>query len=205
LESHGTGANERKFITMNSQSEQGNLTTNWKSWLDLWCDWIDGRKLSFLLVGVAFQFIVLIAMIALPLTTLVTGDTILLRVVPIDPRDLLRGDYVILNYRISQLPSHGIPGLDPSEQEGATVFVKIEPEDDGMHWREGKISLYEPPTGKFIRGEIHQNRIEFGIESYFVQEGEGLEYEQAARLGILSAEIALDRTGKAVLKRLVIE
>lgn len=205
MESHGTGANERKFSTMNSQSEQGNLTTNRKLWLDLWCDWINGRQLSFLLVGVAFQFIVLIAMIALPLTTLVTGDTILLRVVPIDPRDLLRGDYVILSYRFSQLPPQGIPGLDPNEQEGATVFVKIEPEKDGKHWRGGEISLFEPSTGKFIQGEIHQNRIELGIESFFVQEGEGLKYEQAAREGNLSAEIALDGAGKAVLKRLVIE
>ena len=32
------------------------------------------------------------------------GETIRLRTVPVDPRDLLRGDYVILGYEISRIP-----------------------------------------------------------------------------------------------------
>lgn len=34
-----------------------------------------------------------------------TAPTILLETVPVDPRDLLRGDYMILSYKISRVPA----------------------------------------------------------------------------------------------------
>ena len=58
----------------------------------------------------------------------------------------------------------------------------------------------------FIRGRIvNGNRLQFGIESFFVQEGTGHKYEQAVRNRKLSAEIYLDSSGNAGLKLLVIE
>jgi len=128
-----------------------------------------------------------------------------LRVVPVDPRDLFRGDYVILRYEFSRVPPQSIPGLQSTDYQGETVYVAIVPEEDGKNWRASQFSLQKPPTGKFLRGQITgRNRIELGIESYFVQEGERLRYERAVRSRGLSAEVALDRNGKAVLKRLVI-
>ena len=35
---------------------------------------------------------------------LITGRKVLLKTIPVDPKDLLMGDYVILNYDISQVP-----------------------------------------------------------------------------------------------------
>ena len=46
---------------------------------------------------------------------------------------------------------------------------------------------------------------EFGIGQYFVQEGQGRDYEDAIRGGQLSAEIAVTTDGVASLKRLVFE
>lgn len=37
-----------------------------------------------------------------------TGKTILLETLPVDPRDLLRGDYVVLSYKIGTLESDKI-------------------------------------------------------------------------------------------------
>ena len=40
-------------------------------------------------------------------------------------------------------------------------------------------------------------RIEFGIESYFVQEGKGQDYEDASATTALSAEVAVAADGRA--------
>lgn len=190
---------------VNTTAEQSDAKLAGAAWLDRRLEWIKDRERAMLIVGVGFQLVVLIAMIVTPFMTLITGDTILLRVVPVDPRDLFRGDYVILSYEFSRFPPQGIPGLQSTDHQGQTVYVAIVPEEDGKHWRASQFSLQKPSTGKFLRGQIKGwNRIEFGIESYFVQEGEGLRYERAVRNQNLSAEIALDRNGKAVLKRLVI-
>jgi len=190
---------------VNTTAEQSDAKLAGVAWLDRGLEWIKNRERAILIVGVGFQLVVLIAMIVTPFTTLITGDTILLRVVPVDPRDLFRGDYVILSYEFSRVPPQGIPGLQSADHHGQTVYVAIVPEEDGKHWRASQFSLHKPSTGKFLRGQITGwNRIEFGIESYFVQEGEGLRYERAVRSHDLSAEVALDRNGKAVLKRLVI-
>jgi hypothetical protein len=63
-------------------------------WLDRGLEWIKNQEGTILVAGIGFQLIVLIGMIVAPLTTLLTGDTILLRVVPVDPRDLFRADAI---------------------------------------------------------------------------------------------------------------
>ncbi len=191
---------------INNTAEPSNAKLAGVAWLDRGLEWIKNRERAILIVGIGFQLVVLIAMIVTPFTTLITGDSILLHVVPVDPRDLFRGDYVILSYEFSRVPPQGIPGLQSTDHQGQTVYVTIVPEEDGKHWRASQFSLQKPSTGKFLRGQIKGwNRIEFGIESYFVQEGEGLKYERAVRSRNLSAEVALDRNGNAVLKRLVIK
>ncbi len=177
------------------------------NWLNRGLDWLKDHHRAVLLLGGALQVIVLVSMIVICVMPSVTGETVLLRVVPVDPRDLFRGDYVILSYEISRIPSEGISGQLGQVgvfEQGRTVYVSLVPEDDGRHWRADRFS-FEQPSGLSIRGTITRGRrIEFGIESYFVQEGEGLKYERAVRQG-LSARVAVAPDGKAALTGLVIE
>lgn len=178
-------------------------SSGWKS-LDRSFDWIKNRERFVLLGGVAFQLAVLIVSISVSWSTWSYGRTILVRVVPVDPRDLLRGDYVILSYEFSRLEDWKIRGNKDSSL--APWYVILEPENDGSHWKKSYAKRDKPLSGMFLRGELNQqNRLEFGIESYFVQEGEGRKYEDAARQQKLSAEIVVDRFGSAIVKRLVIE
>jgi uncharacterized membrane-anchored protein len=86
------------------------------------------------------------------------------------------------------------------------VYVQLEPETDGRHWRMAGVSAQRPAQGKFLRGKVTGwNRVEFGIESYYVQEGQGRQYEQAIRNRRLSAEVSVTGDGQAVLKGLHIE
>lgn len=175
--------------------------------IDRGLSWIRNHERTVLVGGIGFQLMVLVVMIVMPLTTLVTGDTLLLRVAPVDPRDLFRGDYVILSYDFSRPMWGTIPGLENVDlRQEQVVYAALVPEEDGRHWRLSHYSVDKPVTGKFLKGRVNvYGRIEFGIESYFVQEGEGLRYEEAVRNGKLSAEVAVDGNGRSVLKRLVIE
>jgi uncharacterized membrane-anchored protein len=175
-------------------------------------DWIKGHERSVLVAAVAFQVIVLVAMIGLRLTLLLTGETLLVRVVPVDPRDLFRGDYVVLGYEFSRVPPAGIDGLSGSygqwKQEwlGRTVYVTLAPEPDGKHWRAERFSISQPAGGKYLSGRlVAPGRLEFGIESYYLQEGKGKGYEQAMRNRRLSAQIAVSGDGHAALRGLRIE
>src|SRR5262249_14487246 len=157
-------------------------------WERLWrgLDWLAARQRSILILGVVIQVLFLVAMMARPLITLSTGTTMLLRVVPIDPRDLFRGDYVTLNYEINRPHTKtGAIGFDwqrMHELEGKAIYVLLEPEADGKHWQSAGYQFDEPTTGKFIRGTVEGNGlVRYGIEQYFVQEGHGHDYENAVR------------------------
>src|SRR5688500_14903150 len=60
-------------------------------------------KKSLLIVVLALQSIFLAGMAAWNELHLRSGTEILLETAPVDPRDLLRGDFVILNYKISTI------------------------------------------------------------------------------------------------------
>jgi uncharacterized membrane-anchored protein len=174
--------------------------------------WLKARERKILLVTVVFQLVILVAMIALRAIPLVTGKTVLVRVQPVDPRDLFRGDYVILSYEFSRVPPQDIVGLSEadswkrSKYEGRTVYVPLVRDADGVHWRAQKATVVKPASGAFLRGQMQRyGSIQFGIESYYVQEGTGHRYEQAIRDRKLSAELAVTSSGQAALKGLKIE
>jgi uncharacterized membrane-anchored protein len=172
--------------------------------------WVKGRERAVLIVAVVLQLAVLGGMVAVRSLPLISGRTILLRVVPVDPRDLFRGEYVILSYEISSIPPRGIEGERApqfgagNDWTGRTVYVTLVP--DGRHWRADRYSFTPPASGPFIRGTVAGwGRLQFGIESYYVQEGRGREYEQAILSRRLSAEVVLAGDGTATLKGLRVE
>jgi uncharacterized membrane-anchored protein len=173
--------------------------------------WLKARERKILLLTAAAQLAILVAMIALRAIPLLTGKTVLVRVQPVDPRDLFRGDYVILSYDFSRVSPEGIEGLSETDRyrrkwEGRTVYVPLVADSDGVHWRAEKATVVKPASGPFLRGQMQRyGSLQFGIESYYVQEGTGHRYEQAIRDRHLSAELAVTPSGLAALRGLRIE
>jgi uncharacterized membrane-anchored protein len=174
--------------------------------------WLKTRERKILLVTAAAQLLILVAMIALRAIPLLTGETVLVRVQPVDPRDLFRGDYVILSYDFSRISQEHIDGLLDKERgswknlEGRTVYVPLVPDSNGVHMRAAKATVVKPAAGLFLKGHMKRyGSVVFGIESYYVQEGTGLAYEQAIRSRKLSAELAVTSSGQAALRKLRIE
>jgi uncharacterized membrane-anchored protein/uncharacterized membrane protein len=182
------------------------VTSGWSEpvWFTNLVGWTRERTRPILYGAVGFQLLFLVEMIAIESAPLVFGKTILLRVQPVDPRDFFRGDYVILRYDIHNM-------TPPADYEhGAPVYVAIEPEDDGRHWRGVTASSARPTTGDYLVGRSNSTRwgwpqVQFGIEAFYVQEGKGLAWEEAARHGNLTAEIAVAPWGQAKLRRLLVD
>jgi uncharacterized membrane-anchored protein len=117
--------------------------------------------------------------------------TVMLRTLPVDPRDYLRGDYIILNYEIGQIPQN----LAGTDLDGEEVYVVLK--DDAGFSVMDRLGFAAPENGeRFIRGRIRRGRIEFDLEKYFVPEGRG-----NPPLPI-TVEVALREDGRAQIKRL---
>ena len=154
-----------------------------------------------------------------------SGTEIRLATAPLDPRDLFRGDYVILSYRISTLEPAKLDG-DRSFERNQTVFVRVAPGADGLAEAKG-VYLSRPPApagGVVLEGKVVSTaacavnpngdqdcnagrsaiRVEYGLESYFVPEGTGraIETTERKRLEIVAA---VSSSGQAAIKRLLID
>lgn len=145
------------------------------------------------------------------------GTSVMLKVNPVDPRDLFRGDYVILDYVISRqqrdqkfIDYNGEVHESMKVNSGNTVYVMLV--KDGSFYKGGNIYAKKPKKGLFIKGSVGKRfnfssnfTIVYGIENYYVPEGEGLKLEKERNRNRLSAKIMLDLDGNASIKNLYID
>ena len=114
---------------------------------------------------------------------LTTGTPILLETVPVDPRDLLRGDYVILRYKISTIPKTLFdPPLLEEDQPfaGQEIYVALERRGE---FHEAVQAAFYPmdaaPGQVVVRGTVEDQpwqsdiAVAYGVERYYVREGTG--------------------------------
>lgn len=164
------------------------------------------------------QIALLGAMVVDRVTILRDGTEVKLSTRPIDPRDLLRGDYVVLGYDISELPA-GELRYKRIDGRNRTVYVKLAPSHDGFY---DAVSVHADPVAVnspevLIRGRIlygvncgtgdfcDRLQIRYNLESYFVPEGEGKKLEQARNQRKLTVVAAVLPSGRAAIKRLLLD
>jgi uncharacterized membrane-anchored protein len=112
-------------------------------------------------------------------TVLYAGESVLLETLPVDPTDFLRGDYVILRYKIEDIPDGLIPDMDVGRREKRDVYVTLRKDSDGVGHVEDVPT--ERPGGKlYLKGKINRySTIQYdGINAYYVPEGTGRELER---------------------------
>ena len=133
------------------------------------------------------------------------GQQVILETRPVDPRDILRGDYVVLRYAIASNDTLDV-FLDHTAQEqkteGTPIYILLSLKDTG-HIADFSYSWEQPESGTYIRGETSSSwrqRIELGIEQYFVPENKGWEVE---RMQDLQVKIALSARGQAQILELL--
>ena len=158
------------------------------------------RKTAFFII-VALQVLVLIGIIAFKYSVLFSSRTVVLESVPIDPRDLLRGDYVQIRLDITSLNARSLYHGERNFKVGDKIFVVLQ--KNSPAWQPLRIvfKLFDPgPEQALIKGKVtsvNRNylRVDYGVDSYYVPEGRGREFERN-RLW----EVSVNRRGDAVLK-----
>jgi uncharacterized membrane-anchored protein len=138
------------------------------------------------------------------------GKEIRLETEPVDPRDLLYGDYVILNYDISNLSSTLWKGSDEVPEQGSTVYVVMKPKSSEVDPIFTAVGVYEKkPTLEndevILRGRVvysygHEIRVNYGIEKYYVPENTGKELED--HVGEMTVRVSSASWGQAVIQEL---
>jgi uncharacterized membrane-anchored protein len=177
---------------------------------------------NILLFGAAalIEFALLALMIIDRVQILREGTEVTLQTRPVDPRDVLRGDYVALNYDISQLPAGPLKD-QPASARDPIVFVKLAPNRDGIYQaisvHADIVAVNSPEV--LIRGRVAYGatcgprrsafcdklQIRYNLESYFVPEGEGRKLEQVRNERKLMVVAAVTPSGRAVIKRLLVD
>ena len=175
-----------------------------------------------MLFGVAalVQVALLTLMIIDRVQILREGTEVTLQTRPVDPRDLLRGDYVVLGYDISQLPAGSLLN-QPTGTSNPMVFVKLAPNRDGLYEavsvHADAVAVASPEV--LIRGRVAHGatcgsserafcdklQIRYNLESYFVPEGGGRKLEQARNQRKLTVVAAVLPSGRAAIKRLLVD
>jgi uncharacterized membrane-anchored protein len=176
-----------------------------------------------IVVIVVLQTVALLGMVGMKQYTLSTGVPVVLKTQPIDPRSLFSGDYVRLNYTISQLALDKFEG-DKDFQSGDAVYIVLMKgveywEPVSVHRRypaataeqvviKGKVEFLNnqrqipvpgqpPETAKMIN-------VKYGVENYYVPEGEGRNLERPKPGETLSIRVVVDKYGNPAIKAVLI-
>ncbi|MGD0812071.1 MAG: GDYXXLXY domain-containing protein [Verrucomicrobiota bacterium] len=141
-------------------------------------------KLKLLILVLALQTAWLFATVATQEYVPNHGTVILLETRRVDPRDMLRGDYLILNYKISDVPASMFSSpLKKDSLFGANIFVALAPGTNGFYEvTRAATNEFTPAAGELLLHGIQAYacwnttsavHVDYGIEKYFVAEGTG--------------------------------
>jgi uncharacterized membrane-anchored protein len=147
------------------------------------------------------------------------GAEVLLKVEPVDPRDLLRGDYVALGYEISRIPVKLIANVSPdtSSSSDQPLVVRVRKGMDG-YWHPETAWLDAAPApaeadevdivGHIGAGwNLHDGDAtvspDYGIERFYLPEGEGLAIQNDMRVRPFGVKVAVSKRGQAQIKALM--
>lgn len=172
------------------------------------------KKQTKYILAVALQVIIILALVLVKFVIFSRGTDILLRIEPVDPRDMLRGDYATFQYDISQVSQYLNKGAPL--YNGDKVYVTLK--QSGKYWRVNNIQSSVPTENDlYIKGTVVSGGLEtrgmntrfirdtvsdyytinYGIEQYFIPEGTGNNFNFANKE--VSAKVKVDDKGNAII------
>ncbi|MGA2853080.1 MAG: GDYXXLXY domain-containing protein [Verrucomicrobiota bacterium] len=179
-------------------------------------------QLMLLILVLALQAAWLLGMVATQEYALTHGKAILLETQPVDPRDMLSGDYLMLRYKISDVPTNFFsPPVKKDLPFGTKIFVSLAPGTNEFYVvaRASTNALAPSSDAEVVlagkstyawwntTNSIH---VEYGIERYYVAEGTGnppvLRSNTAeGGRGKLTARAVVPASGHAKLQQVFLE
>ncbi|MDF7814318.1 GDYXXLXY domain-containing protein [Hymenobacter sp. YC55] len=152
---------------------------------------------------VVAQVLFVLAVAAAGYATAAFGRTITLRSTPVDPRDLLYGDYLNLNYSISQIPGHLWRGPGRPRRKQA-VYVVLESrqgnyEAVGVYPQEPTVPANQVVLRGWVADAFRRSiRLRYGFERYYVPEDTGRKLKPKQSLRV---QVSIAPWGQARIKQ----
>jgi uncharacterized membrane-anchored protein len=170
------------------------------------------KPLRIILAG-ALLTAVLGWMIGERMLLLANGREIVVASQPVDPTDLFRGEYVILNFAFSRLELAQVQGLvapgdGKAVNEDLDIYVTLKPEDGRYIFESASILRAESVAeGRVVirgvaKGFYDIVMIEYGIERYFVPQGHGRDIETGIAASKVDVVLAVGADGTAAVRTL---
>ena len=114
-------------------------------------------KLFYLIV--ALQVVFLIGMIGYKQSTVWFGEKVLLKPIPYDPTDILRGDFINIRYEISNIKIDSIKSDTKDFKRGDTILVRLEKGKDYSNAVEVSTKKTAEPYIKGVVNEVYTKNV----------------------------------------------
>ncbi len=144
-------------------------------------------KKKYFFLAMAIPLLILLAMTIKPQATLIFGKEVVLETKAYDPTDLFRGDYVAINFAISDVPKSKV-SLSIDEVYNKNLYVSLKQE--GKYYVVDQVSETKPKQGLYLKGKFQNSfnetntyRVDYSLDKYFVEQGSGKELEQESFQG----------------------
>jgi uncharacterized membrane-anchored protein len=168
-------------------------------------------KLKLFILVLALQSAWLLGTAAVQEHALATGRVILLETERVDPRDLLQGDYLILNYKISNVPTNLFsPPVKKDLSYDTKIYVALAPTTNQFYavvkastnefaLAADEVLLKGRSTWPRWNASTNSIHVEYGIERYYVAEGTG------NPAGKLTAQVVVAASGRGHVKEVFVD
>ncbi len=172
-----------------------------------------------------FQLSIAFSMVAQSAYTFLTGQSITLKTIPVDPYNWLTGYSQTLQYDISDLdelkqlpgwntiappasqPQDLAPGTRPADFNGTEIYVVLQSQSQvDAPWQAIAVAPRKPPdlaqNQVVLRGRIFYSTVQYGLETYYMPEARKDEVNQIIRENQTKqpaiVDVKIDRNGNAV-------
>lgn len=125
--------------------------------------------------GLALVVLALLGLVASKELVLARGALVLLELAPVDPRSLMQGDYMRLDYAVSQAAR--LSSSDSTVEDGRLV-LRLDEQGVGTFVRRDDGTPLVPGE-LLLRYKVRRGFVRLGAESFFFQEGHANHYARA--------------------------
>ncbi|WNG20010.1 GDYXXLXY domain-containing protein [Cystobacter fuscus] len=124
--------------------------------------------------GLTLVVVALVVLVTGKEQLLARGTPLFLELAPVDPRSLMQGDYMVLDYAVSR---EARLSEDRPVEDGRLVLRR---DERGVGHLVGREESQPPGPGEmWLRFKVRRGRVRLGAESFFFQEGHAERYAQA--------------------------
>jgi uncharacterized membrane-anchored protein len=122
--------------------------------------------------GLALVVVALVVLVVRKEQVLAQGTPVLLELAPVDPRSLMQGDYMVLDYAVSREVRSFDSASAGAEAEDGRLVLRLDENGVGRFVRFDTPGTPLAPGELLLRYKVRKYRVRLGAESFFFQEGQ---------------------------------